>query len=197
METQHALMSNDVRVRGLVIVVDDDEPTCHLLADCVRLLGFDVEIATSAMQALAMMRERPFNVAFCDIVMPGYDGVWLINRIRRENPALQSDANLLFHDTDNAAVICYSKATSDLSDIVIVLCNLDPFHKHTGWIDLDLASLGLDARRAFQAHDLLSDGRFLWRGARNYFELTPESLPAHIMKVRKLVRTERDFDYYF
>ena len=44
---------------------------------------------------------------------------------------------------------------------------------------------------------LLSDGRFLWRGARNYFELTPESLPAHVMKVRKWVRTERDFDYYF
>ena len=125
------------------------------------------------------------------------DFIARINRIRRENPALQSDANLLFHDTDNAAVICYSKATNDLSDIVIVLCNLDPFHNQTGWIDLDLASLGLDARRAFQAHDLLSEGRFLWRGARNYFELTPESLPAHIMKVRKLVRTERDFDYYF
>jgi starch synthase (maltosyl-transferring) len=94
-------------------------------------------------------------------------------------------------------VICYSKATSDLSDIVIVLCNLDPFHKQTGWIDLDLASLGLDARRTFQAHDLLSDGRFLWQGPRNYFELTPESLPAHVMKVRRWVRTERDFDYYF
>ena len=86
METHHAVMSNDVRVRGSVIVVDDDEPTCHLLADCVRLLGFDVEIATSAMQALAMMREHPVHVAFCDIVMPGYDGVWLINRIRREFP---------------------------------------------------------------------------------------------------------------
>jgi starch synthase (maltosyl-transferring) len=120
-----------------------------------------------------------------------------INRIRRENPALQRDANLLFHATDNPNVICYSKATDDLADIVIVLCNLDPFHTQTGWIDLDLTSLGLDARRAFQAHDLLSDGRFLWRGARNYFELTPESLPAHVMKVRKWVRTERDFDYYF
>jgi starch synthase (maltosyl-transferring) len=49
----------------------------------------------------------------------------------------------------------------------------------------------------FQAHDLLSDGRYLWNGARNYFELVPESLPAHVMKVRKWVRTERDFDYYF
>ena len=120
-----------------------------------------------------------------------------INRIRRENPALQSDSNLRFHETDNPAVMCYSKATNDLSDIVIVLCNLDPFHKQSGWIDLELASLGLDARSTFQAHDLLSDGRFLWRGARNYFELTPESLPAHVMKVRKWVRTERNFDYYF
>ena len=86
METQHAILSNDVRLRGSVIVVDDDEPTCQLLADCIRLLGFDVEIATSAMQALDMMREHPVNIAFCDIVMPGYDGVWLNNRIRREFP---------------------------------------------------------------------------------------------------------------
>src|ERR1700722_5796014 len=120
-----------------------------------------------------------------------------INRIRRENPALQSDVNLHFHDTDNPQVICYSKASGDLSDVVIVLCNLDPFHKQTGWIDLLPASLGLDAGHAFQAHDLLSDGRVLWRGSRNYFEPTPESLPAHIMKVRRYVRTERDFDYYF
>ena len=125
------------------------------------------------------------------------DFIARVNRIRSENPALQSDSHLRFHATDNPDVICYSKATGDLSDIVIVLCNLDPFHKQAGWIDLDLASLGLDALRAFQAHDLLSDGRFLWRGARNYFELEPESLPAHIMKVRKWVRTERDFDYYF
>jgi starch synthase (maltosyl-transferring) len=120
-----------------------------------------------------------------------------INRIRRGNPALQRDANLRFHETDNAEVICYSKATDDLSDVIIVVCNLDPFHKQTGWVDLDPSLLGLDLRRTFQAHDLLSEGRFLWHGAHNYFELTPESLPAHIMKVRKWVRTEKDFDYYF
>jgi starch synthase (maltosyl-transferring) len=120
-----------------------------------------------------------------------------VNRIRRENPALQCDANLRFHETDNPEVICYSKTTKDLSDIIIVLCNLDAFHTQTGWVNLDLATLGLDGSHAFQAHDLLSDGRYLWNGARNYFELVPESLPAHVMKVRKWVRTERDFDYYF
>jgi starch synthase (maltosyl-transferring) len=120
-----------------------------------------------------------------------------VNRLRRENTALQNDINLQFHPTDNPQVICYSKTNRDLSDIVIVVCNLDPFHKQTGWIDLDLASLGLQPSHAFQAHDLLSDGRFPWRGSHNYFDLDPDSLPAHIMKVRKFVRTERDFDYYF
>jgi starch synthase (maltosyl-transferring) len=36
----------------------------------------------------------------------------------------------------------------------------------------------------------------LWQGSQNYVELTPESLPAHILRVRRWVRTERDFDYY-
>ena len=119
-----------------------------------------------------------------------------VNRIRKENPALQSNRNLRFHKTDNPSLICYSKATDDLSNIIIVIVNLDSFHAQTGFIDLDLRSLGLETTQSFQVHDLLGEGRYLWRGSRNYIELTPESLPAHIMKVRQWVRTERDFDYY-
>ena len=65
-----------------------------------------------------------------------------VNRIRRENPALHAIANLRFHETDNPAVICYSKATDDLSDIIIVVCNLDAFHTQTGWVNLDLGVAG-------------------------------------------------------
>jgi starch synthase (maltosyl-transferring) len=119
-----------------------------------------------------------------------------LNRIRKENPALQSNRNLRFHETDNPALICYSKATDDLSSVIIVVVNLDCFHVQTGWLHLDLNSIGLDTRHAFQAHDLLSEGRFLWQGSRNYVELTPENLPAHILHLRRWVRTERDFDYY-
>ena len=108
-----------------------------------------------------------------------------INRIRKENPALQSDRNLRFHGTDNASLICYSKTTDDLSNIIIVVVNLDPSRTQTGWIDLDLNSLGLDANYAFQGHDLLGEGRYLWHGARNYVELTPESRPAHILQMRR------------
>jgi starch synthase (maltosyl-transferring) len=124
------------------------------------------------------------------------DLIGRINRIRRENPALQSDRNLHFHDTDNPLVICYSKATDDLSNVIVVVLNLDAFHTQASWVNIDLNSFRLAANRAFQAHDLLSEGRYLWQGSRNYVELTPETLPAHIFLVRKWVRTERDFDYY-
>ena len=120
-----------------------------------------------------------------------------VNRIRRENVALQSDRSLRFHETDNPALLCYSKADEDCSNVIIVVVNLDASHTQGGWVNLDAGALGLDATRAFQAHDLLSDGRYLWQGARNYVELIPESLPAHILRVRKWVRTEQDFDYYF
>ena len=71
-------------------------------------------------------------------------------------------------------------------------------HRNTqaGWVRLDLAAIGLDDSQAYQVHDLLGAGHYLWQGARNYVALTPESLPAHIFRVRRWVRTERDFDYY-
>ena len=119
-----------------------------------------------------------------------------INRIRKENPALQGDYSLRFHETDNPFLVCYSKATEDFSNIVVVIVNLDPSHTQSGWIDLDPSLIGLVGSTAFQVHDLLSDGRYLWQGPRNYVELEPESLPAHILHVRRWVRTERDFAYY-
>jgi starch synthase (maltosyl-transferring) len=109
---------------------------------------------------------------------------------------LQSNRNMRFHNTDNPSLICYSKMTDDLSNIILVIVNLDSFHTQSGFVDLDLHSLGLEANHAFQVHDLLGEGRYLWQGPRNYVELSPESLPAHIFHVRRWVRTETDFDYY-
>ncbi len=119
-----------------------------------------------------------------------------INRIRRENPAFEEEGNLRFHETDNPSVICYSRATGDRSNIVVIMVNLDAFHKQSGWARLDLQALGVDEQRTVQAHDLLGAGRYLWQGPRVYFELSPESLPAHIMRLRRWVRTEKQFDYY-
>jgi len=119
-----------------------------------------------------------------------------VNAIRRESPALQSDWSLRFHPLDNDQLIAYSKATEDLSDIILVIVNLDPRYKQSGWVELPLGDFQLAANQSYQVHDLLTDARYLWQGARNYVELNPSILPAHIFKVRRRVRTERDFDYF-
>jgi starch synthase (maltosyl-transferring) len=120
----------------------------------------------------------------------------VVNRIRRDNPALQSDWSLLFHPTDNEQLICYSKQTEDLSNIILVVVNVDPYHTHSGWVDLSSQQLGLGQDEAFRVHDLLINARYLWQGHRNYVELNPHSIPAHIFRVNRRVRSERDFDYY-
>jgi starch synthase (maltosyl-transferring) len=69
--------------------------------------------------------------------------------------------------------------------------NLDPHNTQSGWIELDL-----DLDRPSQAHDLLSGARHMWHGSRNYVQLNPHVVPAHIFRIRRKVRSERDFEYF-
>jgi starch synthase (maltosyl-transferring) len=124
------------------------------------------------------------------------DLVARVNRIRRENPALQSNDRLAFHRIDDEQLLAYSKSSEDGSDVVVTVVNLDPHHVHAGWLELPLDALGLSPDQPFQAHDLLGGGRYHWQGARSYVEIDPRSAPAQIFLIRRRLRTERDFDYF-
>lgn len=124
------------------------------------------------------------------------DFIARMNRIRRENPALQQDHNLQFFDVNNNNLLCYAKTTPDNIDTILVVANLDPHHTQSGWVTLPLDLLGLDEIKAYQVQDLLTSARFLWNGARNFVEINPLVAPAHIFKLRRRVRTEHDFDYF-
>lgn len=124
------------------------------------------------------------------------DAIALVNRTRRENPALQQTNRITFHRTESDALLAYSKRTEDLENVVLVVANMDPRHKHSGWVELDLAELGVRPGETFQVHDVLSDARYLWTGARNYVELDPALFPASIFVVRRKVRSEHDFEYF-
>ena len=65
-----------------------------------------------------------------------------VNRIRKENPALQSEHKLRFHETDNPLLLCYSKSTDDLSNVILVVVNLDLFNKQIGLGQSGLAFAG-------------------------------------------------------
>jgi starch synthase (maltosyl-transferring) len=124
------------------------------------------------------------------------DLVALVNRARREHPALQYDHRLKFHPVDGDDLLFYSKTTPDLSNIVLAVVNLDPHHVQHGWVHVPLEELGIENDRPYQVHDLLTDERYLWSGSRNYVRLDPLVLPAHLFVLRRKVATEQDFDYY-
>jgi starch synthase (maltosyl-transferring) len=118
-----------------------------------------------------------------------------INKIRRENPALQSDWSLRFHQVDNEQLIVYSKATQDLSNIIVVVLNLDLKYKQSGWVDLPLADFHVDPLQPYQVHDLLTDAHYFWNGSHNYVELDPQRVPAHVFRIRHMSGTASDLDY--
>ena len=124
------------------------------------------------------------------------DFIARVNHVRKENPALQSNETLRFHESDSDQVLCFSKHTEDFANVIFVVANLDPHHTHGSWISFPVEEMGLETRQGFQVHDLLSDARFLWHGPRNYLELDPRVSPAFVFRVRRRLRTERDFDYF-
>ncbi|MFA5316303.1 MAG: maltotransferase domain-containing protein [Dehalococcoidales bacterium] len=111
-----------------------------------------------------------------------------VNRIRRVNPALQSNLNLCFHTVDNEQLICYSKRTEDRTSIILVVVNLDFRYKQSGWVNLSLEELGLDESQPYRVYDLLSDTVYTWQGSRNYVELSPQKIEAHVFRVDKDVK---------
>jgi starch synthase (maltosyl-transferring) len=119
-----------------------------------------------------------------------------VNEIRRDNPAFQSNERLRFCSVDNDRLIAYVKTTADLSNQMLVVVTLDPHHPQRGWVDVPLEELGLDPRQPFQVHDLLGDARFLWSGERSFVSLDSQVVPAHVFRIRRRLRTERDFDYF-
>ena len=122
-----------------------------------------------------------------------------VNDIRRRHTALQSDGSLRFHPVDNEQIIAYSKSTGTTGSIdsfILVVVNLDPHHSQAGFLELPLAELGLDPHHSYQMHDLLTDSRYLWNGERNYVELHPEKLNAHIFALRRRAHTEKDVPFF-
>jgi starch synthase (maltosyl-transferring) len=109
------------------------------------------------------------------------DYLAIINHTRKTNPALHLYRNLRFHDCDNEQILCYSKATPDFDNVVIVVVNLDPHHVQQGVVQLKLDELGLAADQQYRVRDQFTGSVWHWHGARNYVRLDPHYEPAHLL----------------
>jgi len=131
-----------------------------------------------------------------DIKESTRDFISRINQIRRENPALQMTNNLKFYHVDNDNLLYFGKVSEDLSDIILIVVNLDPHYTQSGWIQVPLSAMGIEPDQPFLAQDLLGGDQYIWQGEYNYVELNPNILPAHILKIKKKLKKETDFDYF-
>lgn len=149
--------------------------------------GGEEYLDSEKFQLRAWDRERPDSLA---------DFIGRLNQVRRDNPALQSDAGLRFLDIDNEQMIAYAKTSPDLSNIVVCIVNLDPHHAQSGWLEFDPEALGMQPQQAYQMHDAISGAHYLWQGPRNFVSLDPQRCPVHLMQLRRRMRRESDFDYF-
>lgn len=106
-----------------------------------------------------------------------------LNRIRRENPALQLNETIRFHETENDQLLAYSKTDRNGGNVVLVVVNLDPHLRQAGRVRLPLDELGLSWEADFEVHDMLTDTTYRWRGDWQYIELNPIVQPAHIFRI--------------
>lgn len=107
-----------------------------------------------------------------------------VNQIRKNNTSLHFTKNVRFCDIANDNIIAYYKVSEDLSNIVLIVVNLDSNNTQSGWIRLPLDEWGIDKNRDYTVLEMLSDHKFVWKGESNFIELNPQTSPAHIILIR-------------
>jgi putative two-component system response regulator len=74
-------------VPGSLLVVDDEELSCRLLAQLLSTAGYECGTAHNAAEARAALRQKHFDLVLTDMDMPGESGIALIDHIAKEHPA--------------------------------------------------------------------------------------------------------------
>jgi starch synthase (maltosyl-transferring) len=145
------------------------------------------------------LASEKYEIKVWDWDRPGHikDYITRINHIRRDNPALHHIENVRFCQADNEHVLFYAKTTSDKTNTVLVVVNLNPFQAQEVNLTIPIGELGIQAEEMYQLHDLLTDTRSLVKGNRYQIRLDPQQEPAAIFAVRRWTHREQDFDYFF
>jgi starch synthase (maltosyl-transferring) len=111
------------------------------------------------------------------------DIITIVNRARKQHPALQSTWNLIFCSVQDPHLLAYLKVSPDLSDIILVVVNLDPHQRHSGFVQLPKTALHLTDRINLKLHDLMTDEHYTWTQEWNYVELDPYKMHFHLFEV--------------
>lgn len=105
-----------------------------------------------------------------------------LNRLRRDEPALQSHLGTTFYNAFNDNVIYFGKHPLGYNHRVLVMINLDPHHAQITEFEIPLWEWGLPDDEILEVEDLVSGERFLWRGKMQRTSILPGT-PYRIWRV--------------
>ncbi|MEZ5258165.1 MAG: alpha-amylase family glycosyl hydrolase [Ilumatobacteraceae bacterium] len=88
-------------------------------------------------------------------------------------------ASLPSHERSVVALLLQG-GSRRISPPVLVVVNLDEHHAHQGFVDVDLAAVGLSPGSDYRVTDLLGGGAYEWSGNWNYVELSPWAGAAYV-----------------
>ncbi len=107
----------------------------------------------------------------------------LMNRLRREHPALQSFTNLKFYNAWNDQILYFGKATPDLSDFLLFAVNLDPRNGQGANFEVPLWEFGLPDEASIQSENLVTGEQSTWQGKIQHIWLDPANNPYAIWRL--------------
>ena len=105
-----------------------------------------------------------------------------LNKVRRENIALQRLRNLRFHHCENTQVLAYSKREG--SNLLLIVVNLDPNFAQETTVYWDLATLGITAE-SFDVTDLIDGKSYQW-GRETFIRLDPTRLSGKVVHIARV-----------
>jgi starch synthase (maltosyl-transferring) len=150
--------------------------------------GFELCEATPVSGKEEYLNSEKYEYKVWDWDRPGNikDLVRIVNKARKDHPALQEYDNLRFFSSDDERVMVYAKVSNDGSDRIVCIVNLDPHRTVSTWINLDLSQLGLTDGITYDVTELITGNHWSWTGAHHHIQINPMIEPAWILSLSPL-----------
>jgi starch synthase (maltosyl-transferring) len=144
------------------------------LCEATPLAGREEYLDSEKYQYKVWDWDRPGNIK---------EDIRVLNRFRRDNPAMRELINLRFLDCADPNILVYAKRSADRTNRVVGAVNLDPFEPREDEIELPLAEFGLAADAEFVLEEAFTGEVTACRGARQRLRLDPATHPAMLFRV--------------
>ena len=149
--------------------------------------GFELCEATPLPGKEEYMDSEKYEIRPRDFTQPGniIAEIAQLNRIRRQNRALQTHLGVAFFNCWNDNILYFAKRTPERDNYILVAISLDPHNAQEANFELPLWELGLDDDADTVGEDLMNGHRWTWHGKTQWMRIEPWHQPFGIWRIEK------------